>query len=140
MKIILRLIQFWLAWVLPRPRLVLGVVLLSAVGAAYYAGTRLEIRTDQLELISPDHPLVEMSRKLDPYSMEGTATFTLVMEAPSPEEALDFMHAIVPRIKEDKDHFRGVSYRIDPEQLRKWALLYLSEQEIRQLASSLHDH
>lgn len=140
MKIVLRLIQFWLAWVLPRPRLVLGVALLSAAAALFYTGARLEIRTDQLELISPDHPLVELSSRLDPFSMEGTATFTLVMEAPSPEMALDFMHTIVERIKEDRAHFRGASYRIDPEQFRKWALLYLSEQEIHQLAGSLHDH
>ncbi len=140
MKIILKLIQYWLAWVLPRPRLVLGAALVSALGCVLFAALRMEIRTDQLELISKDHPLVELSEKLDPYSIDGAATFTLVMEAPSTEQALAFLHALIPRIQEDKRHFKRVSYRIDPEEFKKWALLYLSEPEILQIAKSLDDH
>ncbi len=140
MKIILRLIQFWLAWVLPRPRVVLGVALLSAVGCLFYAGMRLEIKTDQLELISPDHPLVELSDRLDPYSIDGTVTFTVVVEAPSQKEARAFLHTLVPRIQKDKRHFRSISYRIDPEQFKKWGLLYLSEQDIGEIADSLREH
>ena len=137
MKFLSKVIEFWLAWILPRPLLVLGAVLLSAVGCMYYASQHLEIETDQLELIAPNHPLVALSDKLEPYNLDGKTTFTLVVEASRPERAISFMNALGPRIREDREHFKRISYRIDPNDFKEWALLYLSESEIQELGKDL---
>ncbi|MGO9311900.1 MAG: rRNA methyltransferase, partial [Syntrophobacteraceae bacterium] len=83
------------AWVLPRPRLVLALALLGVIASIWLAAVRLEVRTDQLELISTRLPLIAKAKALDEFDFHGKTTFALVVRGPTQDRAIAFMNAIV---------------------------------------------
>lgn len=138
MNLILHLIRTWMAWVLPRPRLILGIVILSALLSSAYTATRLEVETDQLELISPNHPLITLTDRIEPY--EGKANLTVVIQAPTPDRGLSFLLTLVSRIKADTSCFEDVFYRVDPNLFENWGLLYLDKEDLIKLRNTLRDY
>jgi uncharacterized protein len=140
MNILTKFLHKWLAWVLPRPRFILGLSLVTVIASLWIAAVRLEVQTDQLELISTRHPLIALSDKLDPFNFSGKATFAVVVRSPSQERSIEFMNALVKRIKNDPEHFQDVFYRIDPEQFKKWVLYYLDKDELVQITKRIEDH
>lgn len=136
---ILHLIRAWMAWVLPRPRIVLALALLSALLAFVYSSRHMGVQTDQLELISPDHPLIELSDRVDIFKSDGNALI-VVIEAPTPDRALSFLRALVPRIEADTEHFASVFYRVDPDLFKDWALLYLDRDDLLELRDTLREY
>jgi hypothetical protein len=99
----------------------------------------LKVQTDQLALISPRHPLIALSDRLDVFDSDGD-NLTVVIEAPMPDQGLAFLHALVPRIKSDTTHFRDVFYRVDPELFKDYALLYLNTTDLLNLQKTLRKH
>ncbi len=130
MNLISKILHRWMAWVLPRPRFVLGVALIAALASIVLGATKLGIQTDQLELISAHHPLIALSTKLEPFNFDGRATFTVVMEAPTPARAVAFVSDLALRIQKDSAYFRDVFYRVDPDLFKQWALLYLEREDL----------
>jgi hypothetical protein len=51
MNLLSRLLQIWISWVLGRPRLILGVAVALAFASIALTAEKLEMVTDQLELI-----------------------------------------------------------------------------------------
>jgi len=129
-----------MTWVMNWPRLVLGLAFASALASIILASARLDIHTDQLELISPDHPLIALTERLEPFSFGGKTTFTVVIEAPTPDSAVSFVKALGARIKQDPAHFREALYQVDPNRIKRWALLYLGEKEILDVRNALDEH
>lgn len=140
MNFLLRILQWWMAWVLPRPRFVLGVVFLSAAASLTFAALRLDIETDQLELISKNHPLIALSDKLDPYNFGGKASLTVAIEAPTPKRAIQFLDELVARIKADPTHYEGELHRVDPSLAKRWALLYLDREDLLKIRETIDDN
>ncbi|HOV88012.1 MAG TPA: MMPL family transporter, partial [Syntrophobacteraceae bacterium] len=139
MSFLARLLQAWTAWVLPRPRFVLGAALVAALASLILASQRLEIQTDQLELISPDHPLIALADRLEPFNFGEKTVLVLVLEAPKPEDAVAFVQELVPKIQRDRTHFEDVLYRVDPETMKQWALLYSEPLDLIHLRDKLDD-
>jgi uncharacterized protein len=140
MKILTRLLQIWITWVLARPRMVLVVALVSAVASVFVAMGKLDVQTDQLELISTQHPLIALSEKLEPFNFGGKATFTVVVSAPNPEQAVAFSKTLVAHIQEDHRYFQDVLYRVDPNLVKPWALLYPDKEEILEIRDSIDEY
>ena len=140
MNVLTKFMQKWLAWVLPRPRFILGFALVTVIASIWIAAVRLDVQTDQLELISTGHPLIALSDRLDPFNFNGKATFAVVVRGPSQERSIEFMNALVKRIHNDPEHFQDVFYRIDPEQFKKWVLYYLDRDELVQITKRIEDH
>jgi uncharacterized protein len=135
-----RLLQLWLAWVLTWPRLVLGVAAAVALASVVLTATRLEMLTDQLEMISANHPLIALSNRLDPFRPGGEHPFSVAIQASTPEEAVSFMARLASRVKADDVHFRDIVYRVDPEAFKSWQLLYLNKQELLNLRNKMDEH
>ena len=93
MKVLSRWLQLWMSWVLTRPRLVLGVAMTVALASAALSATRLEMVTDQLELISEKHPLITLNDRLDPFRSGGMSGFCVVIQAPTPDQAVSFLQS-----------------------------------------------
>lgn len=140
MNLLARITQSLVAWVLPRPRLVLGGAFLSALACLLYAGMRLDVQTDQLELISAHHPLIALNEKLEPFNFNGKTTFMAVIEAPTPDRGLTFLRALVSRIQADPDHYKEVIFRIDPNLVKRWALLFLDKKDLLQIGDRVEEH
>ena len=128
------------AWVLPRPRLVLALALLGVIASIWLAAVRLEVRTDQLELISTRLPLIAKAKALDEFDFHGKTTFALVVRAPTQDRAIAFMNAIVAKIQADPEYFQGVFYRINPDEFKKWLLYYLDENELVRIKNTLEQN
>jgi len=140
MKLLLQCIHAWTAWALSRPLLVFGLSAVAAVLFFVLSLTHLDMETDQLELISTNHPLIALQEKLDPFNFEDQTTFTVVVEAPTPREAVDYVKAMVPRIRNDRKNFREVFYRIEPRQFRQWAFLYLEKDDLLKIRDALAEN
>jgi uncharacterized protein len=137
MNLLARFSKELVAWVLPRPRFILAIALLSVIVSLWLAAVRLEVRTDQLELISNRHPLIAKTQILDEFNFHGKTTFTLVVRGPTQDRAIEFMNAIVSKIHADPEHFQDVFYRINPDELRKWLLYYLNGTELLSIRDTL---
>lgn len=140
MNLISKILQKWMAWVLPRPRLVLGVAVLAALASSALAVLHLGIQTDQLELISAHHPLIALSKKLEPFNFDGRATFSVVVKAPTPARAVAFVSDLAVRIQKDSAYFRDVFYRVDPDLFKQWALLYLDKKDILRIKDNVEEN
>lgn len=116
--------------------IILTVVL--AMASVMLAYARLDMQTDELELISQDHPLIATSDKFKPF--KGIQTFIVVIEAPQPERAISFLEALVPQVQEDHGRFGEIFYRVPPDLLGHWAFLYLGERELRDLSDGMKQH
>ncbi|MGA3112830.1 MAG: MMPL family transporter [Syntrophobacteraceae bacterium] len=137
MSLLRRFSQNLVAWVLPRPRFILAAALLSVIGSLWLAAVRLEVRTDQLELISTRNPLIAKSQTLDEFNFHGKTTFALVVRGPTQDRAIEFMNAIVSKIQADPEHFQDVFYRINPDEFKKWLLYYLDEDDLVTIRNTL---
>ncbi len=120
-----------------RPRFVIGVCVALALASLWLTVSRLKVSTDQLSLISKDHPLIDLSEKLEPFNFDGKTAFIVVIEAPKPERAVLFARELEKRLLEDQSRFQEVFYRIDPNLFKRWALLYLDREDILKIRDSL---
>lgn len=113
---------------MPRPYLVLGTALALCVASVLYTVAELDFQTGQLDLISPNDPLIRLSEQVKPFQSKDT--FTGVIQAPTPRRAVQFLQALAQRVEKDPTHFKDAFFRVDPELLRPWALLYLDEKDL----------
>ena len=137
MSLLTRFTKDLVAWVLPRPRLILAAALLSVIASLWLAAVRLEVRTEQLELISPRHPLIARTQVLGEFNFHGKTTFALVVRGLTQDRAIEFMNAIVSKIHADPEHFQDVFYRINPDEFKKWLLYYLNMPELVSVRNTL---
>ncbi len=140
MNLTSRLLQRWISWVLAWPRLVLAIAIAVAVASVVVTATRLEMLTDQLEMISAKHPLIALSNRLDPFRTGGGESFSVVIQAPTPDQAVSFIETLASRVRKDETHFRDIVYRVDPESFKSWQLLYLDRQELVNLRNRMNEH
>lgn len=140
MKLLSRIVHLWTGWIVSWPRLALLIAFLTAFGAVAFTATKLEMITDQLELIRKDHPLIALSDKLDPFNVETRRRFDVVIEAPSPARAVAFVDELSKRIAADPAHFQNMFYRVDPEPFKEWQLLYIDENDLVDLKDKMASH
>lgn len=140
MKLLSRLLQVWTGWIVSWPRLVLGIAFLAALASIALTATKLEMITDQLELIRVDHPFIALSDKLDPFTTETRRSFDVVIEAPTPLRAVSFVQELSSRIAKDPAYFKNIFYRVDPERFKSWQLLYLDESELLDVKEKIDAH
>jgi len=140
MHFLQRFVQLLTGWVLPRPLLVLVLAVALAAVSVAVTISRLDFQTDQLELISPDHPLVALTDRLQPFVFGGKTTFTIVVQSLWPERSVAFLNALAARVERDTDHFQDFFYRVDPELVKQWAFLYLDKDELCDLRDNIREY
>ncbi len=140
MNFLTRLSKDLVAWVIPRPRFILMAALLTVIASIWISAVRLEVRTAQLELVSRRLPLIAKTDMLDKFEYQGKSTFTLVVRAPTQDRAIEFIKGIVAKIQADPQHFKGVFYRIDPDEYKKWLLYYLDKDELARVRDTMEQN
>lgn len=133
MNFLSRCVQVWINWILSWPRLVLCVALLTALASVWLTATKMEMITDQLELISEDHPFIALSDRLDVFNANTKRSLNVVIEAGTPHRAISFVNELSARILKDRDHFHNIFFRVDPEPFKSWQLLYLDKADLHAL-------
>src|SRR5215831_468888 len=107
-----RLLSAWPAWALSRRYLVLGAAFALALASVGFTALKLDFQTSRLGLMSPRHPLVQLTQRLAPF--EQRDDFTVVVEAPTPHRAVAFVQEVVRRLQQEPTHFQEVFFRVDP--------------------------
>jgi len=120
--------------------LILVLTVLSVAASLWIASARLEVRTAQLELVSARLPLIAKSDVLENFGFHGKTTFTLVVQSPTQDRAIEFIRAMAEKIHADPEHFQEIFYRIDPDEIKKWLLHYLDEDDLVQIRDTLSEH
>jgi len=120
------------------PPLTLCVALALAVASILYTVANLGFLTSQSELISPNHRLMKLSEQMDQF--DDLDTLVVAIENRDPSRSLKFLHALVPLLEADREHYHQIFFRVDPKPFRRWALLYLEKKDLLTLRDSLQEH
>ena len=120
------------------PLAILLVALALALLSIWYTVENLEFQTSQMDLIYPSDRLVQLTREIS--TANDLDSFIVVIEAPDEARSLAFLHALVPALEKDTEHFSHIFFRVDPAHFRPWALLYLDDQDLAGLQRRLAEH
>ncbi|MBW1991125.1 MAG: MMPL family transporter [Deltaproteobacteria bacterium] len=116
------------------PLIIFGV--LSAVLSVYYSFKYLEFSTSRSDLVASDQQLIRLSRELEKEFGERD-DFVVVVEKEQPERAIAFAEALAAEVRQHPQHFPEIFYRVNPEPFKKWALLYLNQEDLIRLKAKL---
>ena len=138
MTLVQRLLQKILVAVTWRPGLTIILAFALAGFSISYTVRNLGFQTSQSDLISPKHRLVQLARNVDQFnSLDG---FVVAIENTNTTRSLNFLKALVHKLQKDHEHFAELYYRIDPDTLRKWVLLYPDKKDLLSLRDNLEEH
>jgi uncharacterized protein len=120
----------------PWTTLVMAVVL--AILSIWYTSNHLEFQTSRNALVSQNAGYIQRFEEIDKdfYDLDA---FIVVIEPPHLERGKQFMHALVPWLRADTQHFSRVIDRIDTSSLEGKKLLLLSPEDLRTLQQRLQD-
>jgi len=121
-----------------RPALTIVLAFALAGLSSFYTVRNLGFETSQRDLISPEHHLVQLAETVDQF--DDVDNFIVTIENSSSSRSLDFLRSLVVKLESDKEHVAEVFYRIDPDALRKWALLYPDRKDLLTLHDKLQEH
>ena len=114
----------------------LAVAVGLAVASVYYTVTNLTIRTSRNDLVASNQRLVQQSEKMD-RAFGGRDGMVVVVENGHPKRAIKFANDLAAELRRYPDHFPELFYHIDPERLKRSALLYLDPQDLDKIKDSL---
>ncbi len=138
MRGVQRLLQRVLAAQYAHPWLTLLVAMALVGFSILYTVTHLQFRTSQRALLSQHDRLVQLSEVADQFS--DLDTFVVAIENRKKQRSLQFLRALVPRLAADHRHYSQVFSRVDPEQFKPWALLYMDKKDLLSLRDALTEH
>ena len=115
---------------------ILAVAVALAVASVYYTVTHLTIRTSRNDLVASNQRLIQQSEKMD-RAFGGRDGMVVVVENGHPKRAINFANDLAAELRRYPDHFPELFYHIDPERLKRSALLYLDLQDLDKIKDSL---
>ena len=125
---------------LRRPWTVLALTFALAVVSVIYTKLRLEFRTGQDDLVSSEN---RDSRNYLRYLTEFPDLDSLIIVVraePGVSRAERFADILAARLEQDRTNVKSVLHKMDIELFAGRALLYMSSEEIDQLAGRLSGH
>lgn len=131
-----QLLQVWvrllsrLAW----PIIVISFLL--AVFSVYYTVRHMTFQTSRSGLIGGNQHLISLKRQLEQEFGERDG-LVVVITNHDRRRAIAFAEALAQELRQYPEEFVELFYRIDPERLKPWALLYMKPEELIRLKEKL---
>jgi hopanoid biosynthesis associated RND transporter like protein HpnN len=122
------------------PWLVLAGCVALAVASVFYTRAHLEFQTGQEDLISGNSRDTLNYRHYENEFPDLDSLIVVVRADRDPAEAERFADALAERLGSDKRNVKSVLYRIDPGAMADRALLYLSRDDLNELATHVRDY
>ena len=113
-----------------------AVAVVLAAASVYYTVTHLSIRTSRNDLVASNQHLVQQSEKMD-RAFGGRDGMVVVVENGHPQRAIKFANDLAAELRRYPDHFPELFYHIDPERLKRSALLYLDLPDLDKIKDGL---
>src|SRR6185295_7442546 len=121
-------------------RAAVAVVVICVLGGILlgdYAVTHLSVNTDTNDLISPDLPWRKREAEFDKLFPQNVDLLAVVIDAPTADQAEDAAKTLSDELKEKPELFRTVRRPEGSEFFSKNGLLFLSVEEVQEVADKL---
>ncbi len=120
------------------PITVLSLCFLLVLVSAYLS-KNLRVDLSMIAELPVDDPMVKQFRNA--YKNYGGLEYVFILlKSEDIERAKDFADYIAPMLKERKDLFRSVRHKIDIDFFKPYSLLFLKEDEIKELTETFEKH
>ncbi len=110
--------------------------ILTAALSVFYTVRHLTMRTSRSELVAGDQRLIKLSEEIDK-EFGSRDNFVVVVENGQPGRATAFAEALARELRQYPKQIPEIFYRVDPKNLKQWALLYLDTAELGLLRTNL---
>jgi hopanoid biosynthesis associated RND transporter like protein HpnN len=110
-----------------------------AVVSVYYTYHHLTFRTSRSDLVASDQRLLQLGEQLS-RDFGSRDDLVVVVENGHPSRTKAFADALALELKKHSQDFPEIFYRLQPEALKKWALLYLEPKQIDEIKGKLQEH
>jgi uncharacterized protein len=114
-----------------RARAVVGLAILLAAGAGYYAARGISIDTDEQKLISPNLPWKRTEAELNRDFPQNDGVLAVVVDGPTPDLAGDAASALADRLRAQPALFTDVRQPDGLVFFRKNGLLFLPLDQVQ---------
>ena len=121
------------------PLWVIAIALLLAGLSLVYTFHHLGFKTSRLDLISHDHEFQILYQQYR-QQFEDFDGMIVVVEGDHPDPMKNFAEALVAKLNTRRETFSQIYYKVDTEYFKNKALLYLDEDELRDLGEQLQAH
>lgn len=136
-KIFNRLLHIWIGIVQAHKILTIVFCLITVVVSANYTANNLGMNTDTEDMLSPELDWRKLDKELSIEFPQFSGNILLVIEAPTPDQAMDAADRLYEQLKQETTLFKSVfSFRALPF-FKKSSLLFLEENELQDLADRL---
>jgi uncharacterized protein len=123
-----------------RPYLVLAICLALSIASIAYTRARLEFRTGQDDLVSGNSRDTGNYKRYASEFPDLDGLIVVVRADREPARAEKFADALAAKLQRDKSDAASVFYKVDTGTLARNALLYLSTDDLTQLAARIRDY
>jgi len=127
----------WGNRIIGNPVAVLAVMILLGVWALQYTTGHLSIDTDTAQLIAPDAPFQQFSRRYEKAFSQDLHTLLLVVESDTPELTKTASKRLLRLLSADTEHINSAYIPNDNVFFRQNGLLYLDMAELQTLSNNL---
>lgn len=111
------------------PRLTVGLVAISALACAIYAGVFLKFKTDRSDLIDPSAAYHQRWQRYEE-AFGATSDIVVVVEAEKPNTIKQVLDRLGTRLQQQPELFTHVLFKVEPGRLRSKGLQYLSPEAL----------
>lgn len=136
-QMMLSLLGAWIRMAQRRPLAVVAAAVVLSVACVLYIKDNLGMNTSTKDMLSPDLPWRQLDLQYEREFPHHTDNILVVIEAATPDQALDAADVLYERLMQRPDRFRSVYYNSAITLFRNSALLFLDTGELQDLADSL---
>ena len=126
----------WLRTLLHCAWPIIGLSVLTALAAVYYTVAHLKIDMSRSALVTSGKHLIKLSQNLD-RAFGDRDGLVVVVENGHPPQTVKFAEALAEELRHYPARFPELFYRLNPEVLKPWALLYLDQPDLLKLKNNL---
>jgi hopanoid biosynthesis associated RND transporter like protein HpnN len=122
------------------PWLVIATYALLTLGSCLLSSARLEMRTDENELISSDLPYNQRYHKFLNDFGDLEFLYAVIIVHDDPERAMRVADAVAEEVSKLKEHVENVFHRISPDAFGNSSLLLSSKEEVAGIAQAVEQN
>ena len=116
---------------------VISLFLLGAVFSISYTVKHVGMDTDTRDMLSPELSWRQLDLKVDELFPQNTNNLLLVIEAGTPDEALDSGKLLYDRLQRERHLFKSIFFAPELSNFKESSLLYLETGELQDVSNRL---